>query len=156
MLKKLLHIFCVIVVCLGLTGCGPEVSSSAYDPSELRQTTRAYPGVVLQVDQAVVKREDTTAGTAIGAIGLGALANQTIGGGKGKALATAAGALGGGLLGSKVQGRKKAALTYTVELDTGEVVVVTQGPTPLLQEGDLVYYFDGGSTGRPRVTLRRN
>ncbi|HET6432445.1 glycine zipper 2TM domain-containing protein [Dyella sp.] len=61
------------------------------------------------------KDEHQIAGTAIGAVVGGVLGNQ-IGGGKGKTLATVAGAVGGGYAGKKIeQSRQHANTTSTVE-----------------------------------------
>lgn len=59
-----------------------------------------------------VKDEHQIAGTAIGAIAGGLLGHQ-VGGGKGKTLATVAGAIGGGYAGKKVQERHQEDATYT-------------------------------------------
>ncbi|MCE5233008.1 MAG: glycine zipper 2TM domain-containing protein [Mizugakiibacter sp.] len=59
-----------------------------------------------------VKDEHQIAGTAIGAIAGGLLGNQ-VGGGKGKTLATVAGAAAGGYAGHEIQKRHQENATYT-------------------------------------------
>ena len=57
------------------------------------------------------KDQHQIAGTAIGAVG-GGLLGHTVGGGKGKTLATVAGAVGGGYAGKKIQENQQAKHTH--------------------------------------------
>jgi uncharacterized protein YcfJ len=62
--------------------------------------------------RAPVKDQHQIAGTAIGAVAGGLLGNQ-IGGGKGRTLATVAGAVGGGYAGHTIQERRQEGNTVT-------------------------------------------
>jgi uncharacterized protein YcfJ len=62
--------------------------------------------------RAPVKDQHQIAGTAIGAVAGGLLGNQ-IGGGKGRTLATVAGAVGGGYAGHTIQERRQESNTVT-------------------------------------------
>ncbi|KZC37097.1 UNVERIFIED_ORG: hypothetical protein RHOFW104R5_24850, partial [Rhodanobacter sp. FW104-R5] len=64
------------------------------------------------VVQDTPKDNNQIAGMAIGAVAGGLLGNQ-VGGGKGRTLATVAGAVGGGYAGKKVQEHQQAKNTHT-------------------------------------------
>lgn len=61
--------------------------------------------------RAPVKDQHQIAGTAIGAVAGGLLGNQ-VGGGKGRTLATVAGAVGGGYAGKKIQENQQTKHTH--------------------------------------------
>jgi uncharacterized protein YcfJ len=83
---------------------GPDYAEvlSVKKVTEKIRTPREVCREVAESHQAPVKDQNRIAGTAIGAVLGGVLGNQ-VGGGKGKTLATVAGAAGGGYAGNKVQ-----------------------------------------------------
>jgi outer membrane lipoprotein SlyB len=93
------------------------------------------------------------AGQGIGAVAGGLLGNQ-VGGGKGKTLATVAGALGGAVAGNAVASRRFAqqGLQITVKLDSDAgVVAVTQAADPAIAVGERVEVIGNGWNSLARV-----
>ncbi len=85
------------------------------------------------------KDQHQIAGTAIGAVAGGLLGNQ-VGGGKGKTLATVAGAVGGGYAGKKIQERnQKGQVTSTTEKRCETV----NNSTTKIVGYDVRYEFNG-------------
>ncbi len=89
--------------------------------------------------QAPVKDQNRIAGTAIGAVA-GGLLGSTIGGGKGKTLATVGGAAAGGYAGNQVQkGMQEKDVTTTTERRCKTV----QDKSQKLVGYDVTYRLDG-------------
>ena len=84
-----------------------------------------------------------TAGVVAGAVVGGVLGNQ-IGGGSGKALATAAGAVGGGYAGKKIaENSSRTRFKITVHMDDGRTETCDQGSAKNLHVGDRVQVRKG-------------
>ena len=100
-----------------------------------------------------IKHEGLGAGAAVGAGG-GALAGGLLGnavapGQSGALVGGAIGALAGGVAGNAVQNRKKQGFEYTIKLDNGNTIAITQGPTPALSVGQRVnVIYDNTGAGR--------
>jgi outer membrane lipoprotein SlyB len=89
------------------------------------------------------KEGSKTAGVVAGAVVGGVLGNQ-VGGGSGKALATAAGAVGGGYAGKKIaENSSRTRFKITVRLDDGHIEVCDQGSAKNLHVGDYVKISNG-------------
>ena len=85
------------------------------------------------------KDQHQIAGTAIGAVVGGVLGNQ-VGGGKGKTLATVAGAVGGGYAGKKIQeNRQQGQVTTTTERRCETVA----NPSTRIVGYDVRYQYNG-------------
>lgn len=93
-----------------------------------------------------VKDEKRIAGTAIGAVIGGVLGNQ-VGDGDGQKLATAAGAIGGGYAGSKVQKRMQQGNTETIVAQNCQTVYDTHR----IPAGYRVTYLLDGKRGVVRM-----
>lgn len=154
-LKSWAHLGLTSTLLLALSGCGSEINSDTYEAGTAGQILKGYPGTVVSCRTVTVQHGDNfgdnALGGALGAVVGGVLGNQ-IGRGKGNTLATVGGAVGGGILGSKIQQGKKKATEYVVELDSGEEVVVVQGPKPEFHPGDRIRVVDAGGRGRSRIT----
>jgi uncharacterized protein YcfJ len=104
--------------------------------------------------QAPVKDEHRIAGTAIGAVA-GGLLGSTIGGGKGKTVATVAGAAAGGYAGNQVQkGMQQKDVVTTTERRCKTV----QDKSQKLIGYDVTYRLDGKDgvvrmSSKPGATL---
>lgn len=95
-------------------------------------------------DEQVVHRrkpkdEHQIAGTVIGAVAGGAIGNQ-VGGGRGRDLATVAGAIGGGVAGKKIQQQQQRADTYTT---TERRCRTVEAPAEEVVAYDVVYEYRG-------------
>ena len=121
-------IFLALVSIPFISGCatndGPEYSGSSYDSIK-----RFNIGHVVAERPVVVK--DGGGGMFLGAI-IGAVLGSTMGGGNGSTLMALGGGLAGGYAGSEIA--KANAQELTVDLDTGETVVV-------VVKGDDVYFI---------------
>ena len=73
------------------------------------------------------------------------LVGHQIGGGRGKDLATVAGAVGGALAGNEIEKRAKSTKSYaiTVRLDDGSSRVINESNPPTWRPGDRVKVADG-------------
>ncbi len=110
-----------------LTGCISDLTGTAYSRGEARQMQTVRYGQVKELE--LVKIEGTQSG--IGAAAGGAVAGMgatNLGGGRGTAIYSIAGALAGGLLGNWAEERmtRKQGVNITVQLDDGGIISVVQ------------------------------
>lgn len=148
----------VAVAALLLSGCAREISSEVYSDAHMGEASRTYRGIVASVRPVQVAPENlegNIVGAGAGALG-GGLAASHIGGGKGNIAATAAGVLAGGLGGAYAEKMLKTqnALEYVVELQSGEMRTVVQGPNPAFGVGQAVLVVVA-QNGRSRVVADR-
>lgn len=102
-------------------------------------------GTVVGVEQIKHKDKHLGAGTAIGAVAGGVL-GSTIGKGDGRTAATVGGAVAGGAIGHEVEKNNRGtnyAWRFSVEMDNGRQVTVTQGDNPDIRSGDRVRVANG-------------
>ncbi|MCK5679703.1 glycine zipper 2TM domain-containing protein, partial [bacterium] len=83
--------------------------------------------------------------TVIGGVA-GGVIGSTIGSGRGRTLASVGGALVGALAGSAVEkeSRTKAAVEFTIELDSGRLMAVVQEDSSYYRIGDRVRLLQSG------------
>ena len=93
--------------------------------------------------KAPVKDKDKIAGTAIGAVVGGVLGNQ-VGGGRGRDLATVAGAVGGGIAGRKIQESQQDNRTVSSVEQRCRTVKDSSGSSAIVSY-DIVYQYAGES-----------
>ena len=105
-------------------------------------------GTILEIKPVTIAGEKGFLGGLGGAL-VGAIAGSTIGGGKGKDLATVAGGIGGAVAGSKIQEKatEEQGVQLIVELKSGKIVSIVQKAGSDLQVGDTVKVIlgEGGS-----------
>jgi outer membrane lipoprotein SlyB len=144
------NVRCALLSCtvLLLGGCSNEFSGNQYAAEGVGEVSRAERGVIISMRKVEI-RKDGTPGALLGAAGGGVLGSM-IGEGKGRVLATAAGAAAGGLAGHAIQNRSRLGVEYTVRLENGETIVLTQGAEPALSVGQEVYVVDS-KRGRGRI-----
>lgn len=102
-------------------------------------------GVVRDVEQIYVQKNDATLGTVLGAVIGGALGNQ-VGHGRGRTAATIGGAVVGGAIGNSVgsnNGNQVPVWRILIRLDNGRLGSVTQREYPDVRSGDYVEIRDG-------------
>ncbi|MDY0291734.1 MAG: glycine zipper 2TM domain-containing protein [Desulfuromonadaceae bacterium] len=135
------YLYTIVVVSLVilLAGCASRTSSQVYSRDQAQRQMSVYYGTVLVVSPVKIEGTQSGAGTVAGGV-MGGIAANTIGGGHGRALATAAGAIGGALIGTAVEEgvTKVDGLELTVELDNGEIVAVVQAADVPFYVGDRV------------------
>jgi outer membrane lipoprotein SlyB len=102
-------------------------------------------GTVVGVEQVKHKDSHLGAGTAIGAVAGGVL-GSTIGKGDGRTAATVGGAVAGGAIGHQVEKNNRdsnSAWRFSVDMDNGRRVTVTQNDNPDIRSGDRVHVANG-------------
>ncbi len=102
-------------------------------------------GTVVAVQQVRQKSSHLGAGTAIGAVA-GGLLGHTIGKGNGRTAATVGGAVAGGAIGHQVEKNNRGGRygwRFSVNMDNGRRVTVTQGDNPDIRSGDRVRVDNG-------------
>lgn len=143
-----------------LTGCATYPSSGYGDNSGYYRNNSDYNrvyGTVVRVETVEVGSRDYR-GPGLGAVAgvlIGGVLGNQIGSGSGRALATAAGAIGGGFAGDRIEQNTSGsrwAQDVTVELDNGDIVRVLQPSGPQLYRGARVYVSGYGKNAR--VMLR--
>lgn len=136
-----------------LTGCVTSRSTNVYTEGEALQAEDVEGGIVESVEPAMIRKDGTIVGSAGGAI-LGGIAASTVGGGKGKDLATTGGVILGGLLGHLVeQGvTDREALKIVVQLNSGKKIVVVQEADVSFQPGERVNVFSSRVDNTKRVS----
>lgn len=114
-----------------MSACSPQNSATEGASSSVgANTATATPvpaieicttcGTVISITAVTVDGQSTGAGAVIGGI-VGGVAGNQVGGGSGQQIATAAGVIGGALLGNNVE-RNRNAVDYTdvtINMDTG-------------------------------------
>ena len=154
MYKNFSQLFGLLCVLL-LANCAKNISSNEYSEEEAGAVKQTYRGIILNVRSVKVqggdRLQDNTLGLVGGGIG-GAVIGSQFGKGRGQTLGTlagaAAGALGGAFLEKKL--KEQDGIEYTVELSSGRIMTVVQGPEPRLQSGQAVLVMVGDK-GRSRV-----
>lgn len=119
-----------------LTGCvGPStLSGDVFSASQAKQVQNVSYGVITSVRHITIQKDsDGNPIAAISGAVIGGLLGNTVGGGKGKNLATGAGAVAGGIAGQSVQNlfNKSKGVQLEIRKDDGATISVVQeqGPT---------------------------
>lgn len=138
------HFFAVSALALLVSACAPNINSNHYATSATGAVGQVLPCTVVSVRQVNVSSSDSSAGTALGAIG-GGVAGSTIGHGRGSLLGALGGAVLGGVAGNMAQEglSKQAGVEYIVKLDSGAMRTITQGTDVYMQPGQRCYLMYG-------------
>jgi len=144
-------ILAITILLLG--ACSPGKSTRVYTEEEALQTQEVEEGVVESVEPATIRKDGTIVGTIGGAV-IGGIAGSGVGGGKGQDIATAAGVLIGGALGSLFeQGiTDRDALKIVVRMDDGRKIAIVQEADVSFQPGERVNILTGSDCCTIRVS----
>lgn len=151
-MKKLAIILAVPALIL-LNACATDIGANQYDSRAVGSVNRTLMGTIVSVRQIRVADSDTTAGSAIGAIG-GGVAGSQIGSGS---TAGVLGAVGGALIGGAAGHYAQKGLSgqngyeYVVKLDNGSLVTLTQGSDVLMAAGQRCMVLYGSGSDRARI-----
>ncbi len=121
-------LFAILLAALLTTGCATNnYGGRTYSRDHARQTHAVLLATVVSVDEVMIEGTEGLLGGIGGAV-LGGAIGRTIGGGSGKDVATVAGALGGAIAGSQIEGAvtKKRAIEVTVKYENGSVEAIVQ------------------------------
>jgi outer membrane lipoprotein SlyB len=127
-MKKPGYLFIALLVSVTLVGCARGLTGTTYTRDEARRVQTVQYGTVESVTPVVIEgRNEGLVGTGSGAI-VGGLAGSTVGGGKGRSIATVVGAVAGGLAG---QAAEKSLTTrqgqeITIRMESEEILSVIQ------------------------------
>ena len=136
-------------VTLALTACASRpASANTVSRSETGRAHTVETGEVVYVRQVTIEGESRGAGAIAGGV-LGFAVGNTVGSGSGRTLARAAGSVAGASAGSAAEraATTTAGVEVTVELESGEVVVIIQAADEVFKIGDQVRVLrrsDGG------------
>lgn len=131
----------LIAALLGLALCAPGSASAR----QYHGQGCGNCGTVVDVRQTRHRDSHLGAGTAIGAVA-GGLLGHTIGKGNGRTAATVGGAVAGGAVGHAVEKNNRddhRAWRFSVDMDNGRRVTVTQADNPDIRSGDRVRVANG-------------
>lgn len=134
----------VLLLPIGLLGCGPRFSPDAYATRAVQQMAPVEQGVVIGRRAVLVQAEGTTGAATGGAAG-GIIGAQTPGGNMAGAIGAVGGALLGGLLGTAAErvAGDTTAFEYIVRKNGGQLVSVTQRDRAPLEVGLRVLVIAG-------------
>ncbi|HUX83514.1 MAG TPA: glycine zipper 2TM domain-containing protein [Halothiobacillus sp.] len=110
-----------------LSGCASSMSSDTYNRNATMQMQDVQYGTVESVRGVRIAGTQSPVGVIGGAI-VGGLLGSTVGGGRGKDLATVGGAIAGGVAGSAIEqgATQQNGVEITVRLDNGRIVSIVQ------------------------------
>lgn len=116
-----------LFACLYVAGCANKLSGDVYSRDDARQQMQVRYGVVKSVRPVVIEGNRDFLGQAGGAV-LGGLAGNALGGGHGRNLTTAVGAIGGAVAGGAVQEKATRAqgMEIVVTEDNGQELQIVQ------------------------------
>ena len=148
---KIIIALSIIMFLIG--GCAPDRSTKIYTAGQSLQAEDVEEGMVESVEPATIRKDGTIIGSLGGTV-LGAIGASTIGGGKGKELATVGGAIIGGLLGSLIEKgvTDQHALKIVVKMDSGQKLVIVQEADVPFQPGERVNVFSSRTDNTKRVS----
>ena len=138
--KRILLLINFTILVLISSACVPESrSGKVYSRDQARTSQSVFYGTVLRVEEVTIEGTQSGFGTIAGGVMGGALGNA-IGGGSGRTIATAGGAILGGMAGSTVEKNVTTipGLEIEVELDNGELLVVVQEQDDDYRVGDRI------------------
>ncbi len=138
----------VVLGVVAASGCASHKSPDTFNRSEVGRQQTVEAGTVTAVRPVTIQQQGSNVATATGAV-LGGLAGSTVGGGRGQTAATVGGAVAGGAAGQAVGGSTRPGVELTVQLDSGRTIAVVQEGDPnAFRVGDRVNVASDGVTTR--------
>ena len=143
---SLLTVGALVAVLAGCAGMVPAdgVGAGDYNSAQSRSAQDVQFGTIESIRHVQISgstQASSMVGTGVGAVMGGAL-GSLMGGGRGSMLATALGAVGGGVAGNAIEKHVSTQLgdQITVRLDSGRTVAITQkaAPVGVFRRGDRV------------------
>ncbi len=136
----------VAFLALGLVACQTATGPSTFNRSEVGTARTVERGTIRALRDVEIQNNARSIATATGAV-LGGIAGSTIGGGRrANAAGAVAGAAAGGAIGNAVSRSSHAGVELTVELESGMTIAVTQdGSSNDFRVGDRVQVSSDGT-----------
>jgi outer membrane lipoprotein SlyB len=137
-IKLLYLIFSVLIV----TACTTGLQGDTYSKEDARKVQRVKYAVVEDVRMVVIEGDQSALGK-LGGAAIGGIAGSSVGGGKGQDIATIAGAIAGGVLGSKAEeaATRKQGIELVLRLESNDqiiAIVQEHNPAEIFEKGDRV------------------
>ena len=146
------RVLLVLTLALGmvLPGCASR-GGKTYSDGDVRTVQRVNQGTVIDVTEVMVEEDPSVVGPLVGGVA-GGVIGSLFGAGTGRTLMTLGGAAVGALAGGAAEYgvRRYKATQITMEMDSGETMVVVQGNDDFFVRGDRVRVLQTGE-GRARV-----
>ncbi|MCW8885595.1 MAG: glycine zipper 2TM domain-containing protein [Motiliproteus sp.] len=117
----------VMVALLMLSGCASTLDDKTYSRDDARRVQQVEFGTIEAITDVVIEGRRSGVSKVAGAV-VGGIAGSSVGGGKGKDLTTALGAIAGTIAGEAIEERSTRAngQDLTVRMDRGELISVVQ------------------------------
>lgn len=148
-MKRFLPVVALSV--LTLAGCANTApyGGNVYRGNQAGTSQSVMFGTIEAIRQVQIQADNRAGGivgTGGGAV-IGGLLGTQVGGGSGRRLATAAGAIGGAVAGSRVEDSANRSTAWEMEIrrDDGQRVVVVQGADQNFQTGQRVRLIGSGA-----------
>ena len=143
-----------ISLSLLLSSCAPQIGGNHYSSSNVGEISQTYRGRISSVRVVEIHAKDASEmgeGAVLGGLG-GAVLGSQLGKGSGSVVTGILGAAAGGFAGHAAQQNltKQQGFEYQIQLDSGNLITLTQGATPELVVGQRVLVIES-SKGRSRV-----
>ena len=138
-----------LLVAFSVTGCANTdiFSGDVYSASQAKEARSITYGTIVSVRPVKIQADNQGVVGTLGGGALGGIAGSTIGGGTGQAIATAVGAIGGAIIGSKAEEKMSQVngAELVIRKDNREEIVVVQKADPSFQAGRRVRIVGGSS-----------
>ena len=143
-----------LMMSVGLTGCANTdvFSGDVYSADQAKEARSISYGTIVSVRPVKIQADNngvigSVGGGALGGIAGSAIGGGTIGGGTGQAIATAVGAIGGAIIGSKAEEKMSQVngAELVIRKDNREEIVVVQKADPSFKAGRRVRIVGGSS-----------
>ena len=133
------------------SGCASNPYGDSYDVSDTREIQQVSYGEIIKLSPVTIQGQGSGVGTLAGAV-VGGILGSKVGGGSGSDIAAVGGAVLGGAAGNKVgeEASKSAGVNIVIKLDSGGTIAVVQevDPKMLFQVGQRVEILTRGNTAR--------
>lgn len=131
-----------LLATLSLQGCATPAGDHVYSRQEAKVAWDVHYGKVLAIDAAVIEGERTALGRIGGGL-VGYEAGRSVGGGSGRRIAGAVGAVAGAVAGQAIEERatRTDAWQFMVELDGGRTVSIVQARDQSFAVGERVRIY---------------
>ena len=145
--KFVLRAVSVSIMFASIAACTPPEAASSPAPGPVSTTiieSCSSCGVVRSITPVTQQGSSTGAGAVIGAV-VGGVAGNQVGGGNGNKIATAAGVIGGALVGNNIEQNRNTSTLYNVVVemdDGGQQSVTVQGPVNISPGSAVNVYGD--------------
>jgi outer membrane lipoprotein SlyB len=151
-MAKFMKMLLAWLVGIWIVGCAanPQMAQTNA-PTAVEGEQEIRRGTITRIDPVDLEGDHQLGVGAVMGAAVGGLVGHQIGEGNGRTVATVLGALGGGVLGNRVQNKyadKQPGSHVMVKLDNGVTVAVTQPADPTLRVGDRVTVQGSGQDAR--------